>query len=669
MGFIGWPAIPDQRVTSIRRGIQAIVHRGPDEVGYYHDSRFTLGTARLYIVDPAMGKQPMATADGRFVLGFNGEIFNYLELRAELTAAGLTFTTRSDTEVLLKSLAHWGIDEALTRINGQFGFAFYDRGRGDLVLGRDPWGERPMYYAIRDGACFFASEIKGLFAFPQVPRVLDGDRVLAAARFWTPIPDETCFAQVQCLPPGHYLSVRNTTVGIRRYYEGLEAGLGKPVADLTFEEGLVGLRQALRDSVRLRLRGDYQVGAFVSGGVDSAIIAATASEVLGEQLRTFSLRIDGPGMDETSHQEKVVAALGLDHSSVVLRDTDIRERFPRVIAHCEVPLHRTAPVACDVLAEHVRASGVRIVLLGEGADELFLGYDIIKEARILEECLRDGSFDGAGPRLDAVLNDLRHTSSLSGTDVLHFYRDRLGSEALSLGPHLRRFEAEPLHELIRSEQGTSGADERMRTWIRYQAPDFLRWTMVERAQWLDIQTMFMGYELTCHGDRPGISRGVETRFPYLDRAVVEFASGLPVDWKLSRLGREKHILREAYRDALPREVIDRPKFGMRTPGAAALMPGGPDDWVEAALAPESLRASSVLRESAVRGLVRGIQRYRGTTVPYPSSHAYLHVLSILLLEQMFVREFRIADADIDRTLVQCLDGDVMPTPSTRSMPP
>jgi asparagine synthase (glutamine-hydrolysing) len=656
VGFTGVGAARTERISAVRRGIRAIVHRGPEEVGIYDDRSFTLGTVRLSIVDPLLGKQPMATPDGRYILGFNGEIFNYVELRATLQAAGVRFVTRSDTEVLLHSLAHWGVTDALPRLNGQFGFAFYDVHTRELVLGRDPFGERPMYYSVVGSACYFASEIKGLFAF-DLPRRMSPERTLAAARFWSPIPDETCFEGVHCLPQGHLLRVRDGAVRVHRHYHGLENGRdSRAEPDLTFAEAEEGVRETLRDSVRIRLRGDYPLGAFVSGGVDSAIVAATMRELLVEPLRTFAIAAENPGVDETAHQEVVTAAFGTHHTSVRVTGADVRQRFPKVIEQCEMPLHRTAPVACGMLAEAVGAAGVRIVLGGEGADEQFLGYDITKEASVLQRFVRGDGYAAAAREFGDTVRDLRHTTDTSGATIAAFYQARRSDPGLVFGAHLRRFEAEPLTELIPCGSGTAGADRRMYEWIRGQAPGFAGWNMVDRAQWLDIHTMFIGYGMTCHGDRPGTGCGVETRFPFLDPAVTAFAARLPHEWKLPDLSREKHVLRTAYAGRVPAGIIDRPKLGMRVAGASCLLPGPADDWVAEALSDSSLEASTVLDAAAARRLVDRVRR-SGKGVRYPDTHAYLHVLSILLLEKTLVHGFRVPDVDIDRILLKQLDGE------------
>jgi asparagine synthase (glutamine-hydrolysing) len=218
VGFVNSGKRKDDRISGLRRGIRAIAHRGPDEVGIYDDDEFSLGTVRLSVIDPLFGKQPMVTAGERFVLGFNGEIFNYLELRHELEAQGITFATRSDSEVLLYSLAVWG-EQALDRLNGQFGFAFYDRKRRELLLGRDPFGERPLFYTEQGSVFYFASEIKGLFAFPEVRRELSAEGIRTNGRYWTPMPGESCFAGVRSLPPGHVVRVSPGGVTLAPYFE------------------------------------------------------------------------------------------------------------------------------------------------------------------------------------------------------------------------------------------------------------------------------------------------------------------------------------------------------------------------------------------------------------------------------------------------------------------
>lgn len=653
VGFVNSGKRKDDRITSLRRGIRAIAHRGPDEVGIYDDNELSLGTVRLSVIDPMLGKQPMVTADERFVLGFNGEIFNYLELRRELEAHGVTFATRSDTEVLLYSLVVWG-EQALDRLNGQFAFAFYDRERRELLLGRDPFGERPMFYTEQSGVFYFASEIKGLFAFPEVRRELSTEGVRSNGRCWTPVPGESCFVGVRSLPPGHVVRIGPGGVRLSPYYE-IPIDRGERVRpNLTFDEAKAELRDTLEEAVRFRLRGDYPLGAFLSGGLDSSIIASIVRQNTTGELPTFSITVPDSWADESAYQQIIAAKLGTEHSSVVVTGGDIRERFPNLVRKCEALLHFCAPVAVEMLAEHVGQSGVRIVLGGEGADESFFGYDILKEATILDSCLAGGFTVEQETLLGTSLDDLLHTDPTTPADILRFFQNRAGDQVF--GAHLRRFESELLPSLLARRDGVADDDRRLAEFARSRLTGFDDLDTVGRSQWLDFQTLLSGYGMTCLGDRPGAGCRIEARYPFVDRSVVAFAAGLPREWKLRGLTREKHILREAYADVLPSEIRDRPKFGMRIPGAEHLLPTGTGDWVDELLTPRRVRNCGVLDEHGVHRMVDRVRSFQDGQVPFPYNHAYLQVLSTLLLQETLVDNFEVPKVDIDRILLREFDG-------------
>lgn len=655
VGFVNSRKRKEDRITSLRRGIRAIAHRGPDEVGIYDDNEFSLGTVRLSVIDPLLGKQPMVTADERYVLGFNGEIFNYLELRRELEARGVAFATRSDTEVLLHSLAVWG-EQALDRLNGQFAFAFYDRQRRELLLGRDPFGERPLFYTEQDGTFSFASEIKGLFAFPEVRRELSADGVRANGRYWTPVPGESCFTGVRSLPPGHVARVRAGRVTVSPYFE-LPVDRGEPApATLTFEDAKAELRDRLDEAVRFRLRGDYPLGAFLSGGLDSSVIASIVRQNTTGALPTFSITVPGSWADESAYQRIIADKLGTEHSSVVVTGRDIRDRFPNLVRKCEALLHFCAPVASEMLAEHVGQAGVRIVLGGEGADESFFGYDILKEATVLDSCLAGGFTAEQEVLLGKGLNDLLHTDPMTPADILRFFRERAGDGGPVLGAHLRRFESELLPGLLAARDGVAGDDRRLVEFARSQVTGFDDLDAVGRSQVLDFQTLLSGYGMTCLADRPGAGCRIEARYPFVDRSVVAFAAGLPREWKLRGLTREKHILREAYADVLPAEIRDRPKFGMRVPGAEHLLPTGTGDWVDELLSPRRVRDCGVFDVDGVQRLVEHVKSFQGGQVPFPYNHAYLQVLSTVLLQDSLVDDFAVPEVDVDKILLREFDG-------------
>jgi asparagine synthase (glutamine-hydrolysing) len=653
VGFVNSGKRKDDRITALRRGIQAIAHRGPDEAGIYDDHEFSLGTVRLSVIDPLLGKQPMVTADDRFVLGLNGEIFNYLELRRELEARGVTFATKSDTEVLLHSLAVWG-EQALDRLNGQFAFAFYDRRRRELLLGRDPFGERPLFYTAQGGVFYFASEIKGLFAFDEVRRELSPEGVRANGRYWTPVPGDTCFTGVRSLPPGHVVRVGPRGVELSRYFEIPidRGGTARPA--LTFDEAKAELRDRLEEAVRFRLRGDYPLGVFLSGGLDSGIVASIVRQNTTGDLPSFSVTVPGSWADESAYQQIIAAKLGTEHSSVVVTGQDIRERFPNLVRKCEALLHFGAPVAVEMLAEHVGQSGVRIVLGGEGADESFFGYDILKEATVLDACLAGGFTAKQEALLGASLDDLLHTDPTTPAGILRFFQDQAGAPVL--GAHLRRFDSELLPGLLAGQEGVAGVDRRLAEFARSQVAGFDDLDMVGRSQWLDFQTLLIGYGMTCLADRPGAGCRIEARYPFVDRSVVAFAAGLPREWKLNEAAREKHILREAYADVLPAEIRERTKFGMRIPGAEHLLPTGTGDWVDEIVSPRRVRDCGVLDANGVRRLLDRVKSFSDGQVPFPYNHAYLQVLSTLLLQESLVDRLELPEVDIDRILLREFDG-------------
>lgn len=652
VGFIGSGLRKDERLDLVRRGIRAIAHRGPDEVGLYDSGAFTLGTVRLSVIDPRLGQQPMVTPDNRYVAGFNGEVFNYLELRSELESKGVRFSTNSDTEVLLHSLAYWGMD-ALSRMNGQFGFVFYDKWENVLVLGRDRFGERPMLYTEHDGTFYFSSEIKGLFAFPRIARELSPSKVRRAMRYWSPVPGETCFAGIESIPPGHILTIRDGRAELSKYYHGIAR---RPVdsAPKSFEEAKIGVRETIRESIRLRLRTDYPLGTYISGGLDSAVIATVMNELIGEQLTTFSLEVEDSPVDERPFQQAMVARLGSKHTRIPVTRKQIRERFPHVVRQCEQPVHFTAPVAYGILAEQVGLSGVRVILGGEGADEVFAGYDIAKEARIVESCLARGSFAGAADELAAALNDVRYTDPTANERILQFYRDRPNID-FAIGAHLRRFENEPIDELLDVAGGKDDDHAVLLRFLRNDFPDFDERSAFDRSLLLDLHTFLIGYGMTCLGDRAGTGFGVEGRYPFIDYNVVEYAAALPTEWKMHG-NREKHILREAYADVLPPEIGDRPKFGLRIPAAESLLPGG-DDWVSDVLSPSAIRRVGFLVPDGVNRLVERVASTQTPRVPYPYGDAYVHLLSLLLMDEYLVHDFQLPDVDIDRIMMRSIDGD------------
>jgi asparagine synthase (glutamine-hydrolysing) len=651
-GFIDIDQSPEEHLACLLRMLCAIGHRGPDESGYYVDDRVAIGAVRLAIIDVPLGKQPMGTPDGRHWLGFNGEIFNYLELRSELESLGHRFRTNSDTEVLLNTLVQWDLD-GLRRLNGQFGFVFYDRRRARLVLGRDPFGERPVFYATVNGGLAFASEVKGILALPFVERALSLRSLRHTCRFWAPLPAETCLKGVHALPPGHYAVFCEGRLATAAHYGLPPAARGRAAG---LEEMKRATREVIEDSVKLRLRSDFAVGAFLSGGLDSAIVARTAAEQTREPLSTFSLEFDGGDLDESPFQRRLVAELGADHTAIRVTPGDIREHFPAVVRQAEMPVFRTAPVASYLLARGAHEADMRVVLAGDGADEVFIGYDIAKQAAFLS--VMDGLPDEAAgvDWLRARLSDYLRTTDVDFPALVQALSDVPRSPFAALGAHLLRFDSEARNgDFLVDAEG--GPDDRacLLSAVRALDPGFDARSTVERSLVIDMTTLLCGYGLPCQLDRVGTLTALEVRLPFLDTRVTELAWSMPEELRLRDGGVEKFILREAFAKQLPREVAARPKQAMRAPGPEALrrLPAS-EDWVAETLSSDRLARSEVVDAGRARRLLERVHAH-GDRIPYPDTHAYLLLLSTLLLEDALVHDFVVPEPQKSARLVRCVD--------------
>ena len=371
--------LPVERSTLLQM-LEMIRHRGPDGFGIYRDGHVGMGSARLSIIDLAGGKQPIHNEDRTVWVSFNGEIFNYIELRATLEQQGHRFYTHSDTEVIVHLYEQHG-EDFVQHLNGQFAIALWDQPRLRLVLARDRAGIRPLFYAQTRDRLLFASEVKALFVHAELPRRLNLEALAQVFTYWSPLAPVTVFEGVSALPPGHVLVAEHGRIRTRRYWDWSfpEPPLPK---ERSAEEYAEELRTLLIDAVRLQLRSDVPVGAYLSGGLDSSIITSLIKNFTDVPLRTFSVTFDDAEFDESTFQQELVDYLGTQHTALRCTTHDICDAFPKVIWHTETPIVRTAPTPLMLLSAKVRAEGYKVVLTGEGADEVFGGYDLFKEAKI-----------------------------------------------------------------------------------------------------------------------------------------------------------------------------------------------------------------------------------------------------------------------------------------------
>jgi len=631
--MVGAREAPSRAV--LERMVATLAHRGPDGVGFHLAPPIGLAHTRLSIIDLDGGRQPIHNEDRTVWVVLNGEIFNYIELRADLEHRGHRFYTHSDTEVLVHLYEEYGCD-LVEHLNGQFAFALWDSVRERLVLARDRVGIRPLFYAQVGRTLFFGSEVKTLLACPGVPRRLDVKALAEVFTYWAPIGQRTAFEGIQSLRPGHFLVWQGEAIRTVRYWDWTFPSRDAPVitdADAAAEE----LRALLVDAVRLQLRADVPVGAYLSGGLDSSTIAALIKNYTQAPLRTFSIGFDDGEFDESAHQRTMVAHLGTEHTTLQCQAGAIRDAFPRMVWHAETPLLRTAATPLMLLSETVRASGYKVVLTGEGADEIFGGYDLFKEAKIRR-------FWGSQPQsrwrprlLERLYPYLRHSPGAQGAFASRFYGQGIDQPDLPYFSHMPRWSTTK-----RTWQFFSG-DVRatLKDWDSLDAvnailpSDIATWRPLSRDQYIEAHTLLSGYLLSSQGDRAAMANSVEARVPFLDHRVIEFASRLAPTLKLRGLN-EKYILKRAVRDIVPSSIVSRTKQPYRAPDSASFFVQGKSaDYVDDLLSETKLRQAGYFEPVAVRRLFEKCRK--GDAIGFSDNMAFVGILSTMLLDELLVR--------------------------------
>jgi asparagine synthase (glutamine-hydrolysing) len=607
----------------------ALRHRGPDGSGVEADDRIGLVHTRLSVLDQVNGVQPMATEDGRLAIVYNGEIFNFQELRRQLEARGHRFQTRSDTEVVLHGWDAWG-PALLPKLNGQFAFAIADRTTGSLVLARDRFGILPLFYAEQDGDLWFGSEVKALFAGGAVAPAVDPAGLDQVITFWGARPPRTPFRGVWALEPGSWALWQDGRLQLHRWYD-LDLGEEKDPPPEAEEI----LDVLLRSSVDHRLIADVAVGAYLSGGLDSSIVCALAARSSAESLRTFAVAFDDPRFDESQFQRRVATDAGTVHAVRNVNSGDIARVFPDVVWHAETPLLRTAPAPLFLLSKLARDRGIKVVLSGEGADEVFGGYDLFKETAVRLFCLRHPT-STSRPRLFDRLY-AHESPGPRGSDFWRRYFLAAGGPEDPLFSHLPRFRltewikgfySREFRDTLRAER-VDPLEE-----LRAGLPErFARWSSHARAAWLEMTTLLTPYLLAAQGDRMAMAHGVELRVPYLDHRVVEFAARLPASSKLRGL-RDKVLLRRWATRVLPPPIARRPKQPYRAPGVAPFFGPNAPEYVADLLESSQLARTGIFDPVAVGGLVRRCRA--GTTIGTRESQALVAILSTELWHRAFL---------------------------------
>lgn len=631
-GVLDWRTPPD--VSELRAMVQALQHRGPDEQGVHLHGPVGLAHARLSIIDLVGGHQPMSNEDDTIWVSFNGEIFNHLELRADLERAGHRFKTHSDTEVLVHLYEAHG-DAFVEHLNGQFAIALWDQNRERLVLARDRVGIRPLVYTQIHGRWCWASEAKALFALPEVPRRLHLPTLNEVFTFWSPLGDHHVFEGLHHLEPGHILTIDRQGAQVRCYWDWTFDHSDAHRDDIRLDDAVEQVRALMHDAVQLQLRSDVPVGAYLSGGLDSSIIASLVKDIAPEQLRTFSLTFDDPEFDESAYQAAMAQHLGTSHSSVRCTREDIATLFPQAVYLAEMPVLRTAPAPMLKLAQHARQSGYKVVLTGEGADETFCGYDIYREARIRRFMARQPQSKVRPLLLDRLYPYMRHSPAAARAMSRRYFAEG-ASHAVTPGfghtirwstsQRIRQVYGPALREVLNDVSPLDTLQGHLPAAVRMGSAQ-------QQDQYVEAHTLLSGYLLSSQGDRMAMGASIEGRYPFLDHRLVEWANRLPDRFKLMGLN-EKFILKRAFASRLPAQITQRPKQPYRAPDSASFFVNGQlHPIAQDVLNPSALSRAGYFDPQAVGKLVAKCQA--GRAIGFGDNMAFVGVLSTMLLHEQY----------------------------------
>ena len=620
--------------SAVESMLRAISYRGPDESGIYRSPLATVGSVRLSIIDVEGGQQPLSDPSGRYWIVFNGEIFNYKELRLDLEKRGNIFKTHSDTEVLVQLYALFG-KECLDLLNGQFVFAIWDKSKEELFLARDRVGIRPLFYNITDGIFSFASEIKALFRLKHIDRSIDLKHLSQVYTFWTAITPGTAFKEIYELSPGHFAIFSRNGFEAKKYWD-LEPG--KVNQSITLPEALEQFNELFSDAVRLRLRADVEVAAYLSGGIDSTATVAYIKDIEPGVLNTFSIGFAEKDFDESSYQQEAVRYLNTNHKSIICSSRDIADHFPAVVWHSETPLTRTAPTPMYILSKLVRDNDIKVVITGEGSDEMLAGYDIFRETVIRRFWAVQPDSVMRPLLLKKIYPDIPHLRNASPNILKMFFGYKLEDVHNPFYSHLLRWNnsnhikkhfSENVRGTIEGYDPLTDLEERL-------PKGFDRLTPLARAQWLETTVFMSGYLLSSQGDRMGMANSVEGRYPFLDYRVIEFCNRLPDSLKLNGLN-EKYLLKKLLKGRIPESILTRPKQPYRAPISSVFMSKDRPDYVSEMLSDGFTRRAGIFNYESLSGVLNKIEKTGAASEM--DNMTLTAVISTHLLHHQFIENY------------------------------
>lgn len=571
----------EQRIdkTVLDRMTAKLVHRGPDSDGYFVEENVGLGFRRLSIIDLESGDQPIFNEDGSIVVLCNGEIYNYLELRESLIRKGHVFRTQSDVETLVHLYEEEGTG-LVNKLNGQFAFVIYDRREQKLFLARDHFGINPLYYTVVDGLFIFASEIKAILEHPLVHPEVDLTGLDQVFTFPGLVSPRTMFKGIESLKSGHYLEIKNSRVSNVEYWDLDYPKIGELAYQESEQHYVEELKRLLNQSVKYRLQADVPVGFYLSGGLDSSLIAALIAEASrGFQRHSLSIGFSEKEICESKYQQSMAALVNSRHHEIIFDWSEISERMLSMIYHSECPVKETYNTCSMALSEAAKRAGLTVILTGEGADELFAGYVGYRfdQLRGREKQKYD---------LETILEDELREKLWGDKDLFYekeYYALRELKQALYSNEVNEIFDQFDCLKfpLINKEQ------------LRDRHP-------VHQRSYLDFKLRLSDHLISDHGDKMALANSVEARYPFLDLNLIEYSRTIPPELKLNNYT-EKYVLRKVAEGLVPANIINREKFGFHAPGSPYLLKQK-IEWVNDLLSSERIKRQGYFNHRTIETL-------------------------------------------------------------------
>lgn len=640
-GLFNYHSTSESMEVSVKKMLSLIKHRGPDESGMFLNHDVAIGSVRLSIVDLSTGRQPLSDASQNYWIVYNGEIFNYPELRADLIKKGIQLKTHCDTEIVVQMYAMYG-EKCLSHFNGQFAFCIWNKKKKELFFARDRVGIRPLYYWNKNGAFAFCSEIKGLFSLEKIEKSISADSLTQIFTFWTTITPGTPFKNIQELQPGHCMYVNSKGIEIKKYWS-LDFPSEKSSQGSNLEDSIEELKNLLHDSVKIRLRADVPVGAYLSGGLDSSVTTGIINEIDSKVLNTFSIGFKDKSYDETAYQQEAAKYFNTNHTAITCTSEEIADNFAQTIWHSEYPLLRTSPTPMFLLSRKVRENNIKVVITGEGADEFLAGYNIFKEAKIRRFWAKQPDSKIRPQLLTKLYPYIPLINQSTDIALKMFFGYKLTETAHPLYSHLLRWNNTGRIKSFLSEDfmptnGHNALDE-----IRKSLPErFDEWSELAKAQYLEATIFMSGYLLSSQGDRMAMGNSVEGRYPFLDYRMIEYCSNLPDDFKLNSLN-EKFILKKMSIGKIPDSITKRPKQAYRAPIAASFCTKDAPDYITSLLSESFIKSFGIFNPVKVNNLVSNARKQE--TISEIDQMAITGILSTQLLNMMFVNNILEGDPD------------------------